>query len=127
MPGRSSFGDYLPETSSSTSRNCSLPKNISLPTKKVGEPKAPRSTAACVFKISFALTSLLRTRKQFGGVEAGRRQGFDRHFGVVHLLGLDPHVMERGVDIFLEHTLELGGDGGAHQIEGVDRKERIPD
>src|SRR5882672_11186170 len=48
---------HPPATSSSTSRNCSLPKNISLPTKKVGEPKAPRSTAACVFSISFALTS----------------------------------------------------------------------
>src|SRR3954469_13212335 len=48
---------YLPETSSSTSRSCSLPKNISLPTKKVGEPNAPRSTADWVFSISFALTS----------------------------------------------------------------------
>ena len=35
--------------------------------------------------------------------------------------------MKRGVDIFLEHALELRGDGGAHQIEGVDGKERIPD
>ena len=49
--------DYFPETISSTSRNCSLPKNISLPTKKVGEPKAPRSTAELVFSISLALTS----------------------------------------------------------------------
>src|SRR5712691_11570513 len=56
MTGEGRCG-YLPETSSSTSRSCSLPKNISLPTKKVGEPKAPRSTAACVFSISFALTS----------------------------------------------------------------------
>src|ERR1700730_15221362 len=35
--------------------------------------------------------------------------------------------MERGLDIFFEHALELGGDRRAHQIEGVDRKERIPD
>src|ERR1700728_1052043 len=34
-----------------------LAKNISWPTKKVGEPNAPRSTADCVFSISFALTS----------------------------------------------------------------------
>src|SRR5207253_1190823 len=40
---RNDGGDYFPETISSTSRNCSLPKNISLPTKKVGEPNAPRS------------------------------------------------------------------------------------
>ncbi len=33
--------------------------------------------------------------------------------------------MKRCVDIFLEHALELRGDRGAHQIEGVDRKERI--
>ena len=33
--------------------------------------------------------------------------------------------MKRGVDIFFEYALELRGDGGAHQIEGVDRKERI--
>src|SRR5258705_12154890 len=54
---RNDGGGYLPETSSSTSRNCSLPKNISLPTKKVGEPNAPRSTASWVFVISFAFTS----------------------------------------------------------------------
>jgi hypothetical protein len=34
-----------------------LPKNISLPTKNVGEPNAPRSTASCVFSISLAFTS----------------------------------------------------------------------
>src|SRR5258705_219900 len=54
---RNDAANHFPETSSSTSRNCSFPKNISLPTKKVGEPNAPRSTAACVFSISFALTS----------------------------------------------------------------------
>src|SRR5258708_37794095 len=54
---RNDGANYFPETSSSTSRSCSLPKNISLPTKKVGEPNAPRSTAACVFSISLALTS----------------------------------------------------------------------
>src|SRR6266403_288223 len=54
---RNDAANHFPETSSSTSRNCSVPKNISLPTKKVGEPNAPRSTAACVFSISFALTS----------------------------------------------------------------------
>ena len=35
--------------------------------------------------------------------------------------------MECGFDIFFEHALQLRRDGGAHQIEGVDRKERIPD
>src|SRR5436190_738427 len=38
---------------------------------------------------------------------------------------LNPHVMERGVDVFLEHALELRGDRGAHPIEGADRKEWI--
>src|SRR5437764_11267264 len=36
---------YLPATISSTSRSCSLPKNISLPTKNVREPNPPPSTA----------------------------------------------------------------------------------
>ena len=102
---------YFPEINSSTSRNCSLPKNISLPTKKVGEPNAPRSTAACVFSISLALTSGSCARaNNFAGVETGRGQGLDRYFGVVHLLRLHPHVMERGIDVFLEHAFQLGGD-----------------
>src|SRR5207237_7135503 len=42
---------------SSTSRSWSLPKNISLPTKKVGEPNSPRATASLVLSISFFLTS----------------------------------------------------------------------
>src|ERR1700730_15593825 len=42
---------------SSTSRSWSLPKNISLPTKNVGEPKLPRATASAVLSISFFLTS----------------------------------------------------------------------
>src|SRR6202790_5754707 len=41
---------------SSTSRSWSLPKNISLPTKNVGEPKLPRATASAVLSISFFLT-----------------------------------------------------------------------
>src|SRR4051812_17205915 len=49
--------NHFPETISSTSRNCSLPKNISLPTKKVGEPNAPRATASSVFLISLPFTS----------------------------------------------------------------------
>src|SRR5205807_3346845 len=35
--------------------------------------------------------------------------------------------MEGRFDIFFEHALELGRNGSAHQVEGVDRKERIPD
>src|SRR4051794_37976802 len=35
--------------------------------------------------------------------------------------------MKGRFDIFLEHALELRGDRRAHQIKGVDRKERVPD
>ena len=35
--------------------------------------------------------------------------------------------MEGGFDIFLEHTLELGCHGCTHQVERVDREERVPD
>ena len=42
---------------SSTSRSWSLPKNISFPTKKVGEPNAPRLTASVVRSINPFLTS----------------------------------------------------------------------
>ena len=79
-------------TSSSTSRNCSLPKNISLPTKKVGEPKAPRSTADWVFSISFVLTSASWERaNSFFGVEtgggerAGATAGSSIFFGSAHM------------------------------------------
>src|SRR5438876_9914187 len=68
---------------------------------------------------------ILRARKEFCRVEAGARKSLERHLGVVHFLGLNPHVMERGGDIFLKHALDLRGDRGAHQIEGIDRKERI--
>ena len=113
----------LPETISSTSRNCSLPKNISLPTKKVGEPNAPRSTADLRVLDQLRLdVRLLRAREQLCGVEAGRGQCLHRHFGIVHFLRLDPHVMKRGVDIFLEHAFELCGDRRAHQIQRVDRE-----
>ena len=117
----------MPETISSTSRNCSLPKNISLPTKKVGEPNAPRSTAdwRVLDQLRLDLGSCARANS-FARVEAGCGQRLRRHFGVVHLLRLDPHVMKRRLDIFLEHALELRGDRGAHQIERVDREERIP-
>src|SRR3954454_15866580 len=52
-----SYENHFPETISSTSRNCSFPKNISLPTKKVGEPNAPRATASSVFLINLPFTS----------------------------------------------------------------------
>src|SRR3984893_3435237 len=42
---------------SSTSRSWSLPKNISLPTKNVGEPKLPRGTASAGVSVSFFLSS----------------------------------------------------------------------
>src|SRR5215469_7353982 len=42
---------------SSTSRSRSLPKKISSPTKKVGEPKVPRATDRSVLSSSRALTS----------------------------------------------------------------------
>src|SRR5258705_1244282 len=67
----------------------------------------------------------LRARKQFCRIEAGARKSLERHLGVVHLFRLNPHVMERGLDVFLEYALDLPCDGRAHQIEGIDRKERI--
>jgi hypothetical protein len=69
----------------------------------------------------------LRARKQLGAVEAGCAKRFRRYLWVVHLLRLDPHVMKRRLDIFLKHAFQLRGDGGAHQVERVDREERIPD
>src|SRR6266849_1172466 len=69
---------------------------------------------------------LLRARKQFCRIEAARRKSLESHFGIVHFPGLAPHVVKRRVDVSLEHALELRGDGGAHQVERVDRKERIP-
>src|SRR6266436_6463963 len=68
---------------------------------------------------------ILRARQQFCRIEAGVRKRLAGLLGVVHLFRLNPHVMERGVDVFLEYALELRGDGGAHQIEGVDREKRI--
>src|SRR5208282_2442845 len=44
---------------SSTCPSRSLPKNISLPTKKVGMPNTPRATAAAVLSTSFCLTGSL--------------------------------------------------------------------
>src|SRR5438552_11804548 len=44
---------------------------------------------------------VLRTRQQFCCIEAGRGQRLDRHFGVIHFLRLNPHVMEGGFDISL--------------------------
>src|SRR5258707_14119952 len=35
--------------------------------------------------------------------------------------------MKRGLDIGREYALELRGHRGAHQIQRVDRKERVPD
>ena len=52
--------------------------------------------------------------------------GRDRDLRVVHLFRFAPHVMERRLDIGLEHPLDLGRDRGAHQVERVDREERIP-
>src|SRR6478735_12247067 len=43
-------------------------------------------------------------------VKAGGRQRLCRDFRIVHLLRLAPHVVEGGLDIGLEHTLELRGD-----------------
>src|SRR4029077_2495083 len=71
--------------------------------------------------------SLLRSCQQLCGVEAGRVKRFDRDLWIVHFLGLSPHVMKGGVDIFREHALELRGYRRAHQVQRVDREERVPD
>src|SRR5208283_3759453 len=58
MAGRRSRTSYrVARIISSTSRSRSLPKKISSPTKKVGEPKVPRSTERSVLSSSRALTS----------------------------------------------------------------------
>jgi len=61
-----------------------LPKNISLPTKKVGEPNAPRSTAAWVFSISFAFTS---GNAYLGDLSQFMLRGFGKTWDKDFLLG----------------------------------------
>ena len=56
---------------SSTSRNRSFPKNISSPTKIVGEPKAPRLTAASVFCFSLCFTSGCTDRERSRSISIG--------------------------------------------------------
>lgn len=57
LPKPFSPASHQPTNSSSTCCSRSLPKYISSPTKKVGMPKAPRSTAAAVFSTRRALTA----------------------------------------------------------------------
>src|SRR5262249_55950474 len=70
---------------------------------------------------------LLRAGQQLRAVKAGRGQRLHRDVRIVHLLRLTPHVMEGGLDIFLEHALELRCDRRAHQVQRVDREERVED
>ena len=97
--------------SSSTSRNRSLPKKISLPTKKVGPPNAPRATDSWVFFNSRSLTSgsAAPASREFG-VEAGRRQYVAHDLGIVHLLLIGPYRLEHRIDVAREHALALRGD-----------------
>jgi hypothetical protein len=70
---------------SSTSRSRSLPKKISLPTKKVGEPKAPRATERSVLPSSRALIGQKRSvhwmrqwrRRDYGLPGIGRDEEVD--------------------------------------------------
>ena len=103
-----------------------MPKKISSPTKKVGEPNEPRATALLVFSISFFLTSSCCARAMIRSMSMpGREEGVAEDLRIVHLLGLDPHVMVGGAEIGLEHALELRRNGAAHQRQRVDREERV--
>ena len=82
--------------SSSTSRRLSLPKKISSPTKNVGEPKVPRATELSVFLQQRVLDALLLDARQDArAVEAGGIERGADDLGLVHLLGLLPHVAGR--------------------------------
>ena len=112
--------------SSSTSRRRSLPKNISSPTKKVGLPKAPRSTAASVLFISRCLTSWrLGGGDQRVGIEPGFGERGADHFRIVHFLRRFPHVMEHGIGIGAQNARHLRRHRHAHQRQRVHREIRI--
>ena len=70
-----------------------MPKNISLPTKKVGTPKTPRATAAAVLSASVCLTgSVWAAASRLARIEAG---GVDRalqDLGIVELQPVLPHA-----------------------------------
>ena len=103
-----------------------MPKNISVPTKKVGEPNAPRLTASVVKSISLFLTSSCCARAISRSISMpDEMKRAAEHLEVVHLLRLFPHVMVGGAEIRLEHALELGRDGAPHQHQRIDREERI--
>ena len=119
---------YFPATISSTSRKLLLAEEHFLADEE--GRRAERAALDGVLRVLDQLglhVGVLRARQQFCGIEAGRGQRLGRHFRVVHFLRLDPHVMERGLDIFLEHAFELRRDRRAHQVQRVDGKERIPD
>src|SRR5262249_27857035 len=102
---------------SSTSGSPSLPKNISLPTKKVGDPNAPRSTASCVSSIRRSLTSRCCAREQAVEVDIGGDERIARDLRVIHFLRLFPHVMIGGPEVGRKYALELGSNRAAHQLQ----------
>ena len=103
-----------------------MPKNISSPTKKVGEPKAPRVDRIIgQFDQPLLDVVLLRARHQPLDIDAGGDEGASEDLDIVHLLRLFPHVMIGGAEIRFEHALEPGRDGAAHQHQRVDGKERV--
>ena len=112
--------------SSSTSRSWSLPKNISFPTKKVGEPNAPRLTAL-LRQLHQPLLDvrILRARAIIRSMSMPDEISAPHHSRIVHLLRLFPHVMIDRAEIRLEHALELGRDRAAHQLQRIDGKERV--
>ena len=114
--------------SSSTCPSRSLPKNISLPTKKVGMPKTPRATAASVLSTSSVSSSGRCARRE----QRARRRGPPRSMrrarivGIVELQPLLPHAAAGPFrDRRRFAAAILRGDEAAHQLQRIDGKMRV--
>jgi hypothetical protein len=94
-----------------------LPKKISSPTKKVGEPKVPRATDCSVLRDRRSLTvgSCIRSRARApSNPEVVQRPA--HHVGIVHLFGFLPHVVEYDLDILGKAPIDFGSHGAAHDL-----------
>ena len=112
--------------SSSTSRNRSLPKYNSVPTKKLGEPNTPRATASSTLAISCCFTSGCWVPARIAS--ASRPDSVERggdHRRIVHLLRLRPHVPVHRIDITFEKSFALCEHRAAHDRERIHRKKRV--
>jgi hypothetical protein len=63
--------------------------------------------------------------KHARSVEPGGVERRADHIGIVHLFRVFPHVVEYRLDIARQHAVELGGDRASHDLQSVDREERV--